>query len=49
MEEIPYKLIEELMKKMSVKEWIALYEKNLVPKQKRKKFSKKPGLPDSDF
>ena len=26
MDEIPYKLIGELMKKMSVKEWIAIYE-----------------------
>ena len=34
MEEIPYKLIGELMKKMSAKEWIALYEKNL-PKSKK--------------
>ncbi len=36
MEDIPYQLIGELMKKMSVKEWIALYEKNLTPKSKKK-------------
>ncbi len=29
MDEIPYKLIGELMKKMSVKEWINIYETNL--------------------
>ncbi len=34
--EIPYKLIGELMKKISVKQWIEIYEKNLGP-QKRKK------------
>ncbi|MBE2246886.1 MAG: DUF1801 domain-containing protein [Candidatus Competibacteraceae bacterium] len=28
-EEIPYKLIGELMKKMSVKDWINMYEKDL--------------------
>ena len=28
-EDIPYKLIGELMKKMSVKQWITLYETNL--------------------
>jgi hypothetical protein len=28
-EHIPYKLIGELMKKMSVKDWITIYEKNL--------------------
>ena len=37
MDDIPYKLIGELMKKMSAKEWIELYEKNLVPKPKAKK------------
>ncbi len=36
MEEIPYKLIGELMKKMSAKDWIDLYEKNLTPKSKKK-------------
>ncbi|MBK8502864.1 MAG: DUF1801 domain-containing protein [Saprospiraceae bacterium] len=36
LDEIPYKLIADLMKKMSAKEWIELYEKNLVPKAKRK-------------
>ena len=29
MDEIPYKLIGELMKKISVKEWINIYEKNI--------------------
>ncbi|HEX8516828.1 MAG TPA: DUF1801 domain-containing protein [Bacteroidia bacterium] len=33
-DEIPYKLIGELMKKMSVKEWIAIYEATLKPKPK---------------
>ena len=36
MEEIPYKLIGELMKKISAKEWIALYEKNYLSKVKKK-------------
>ena len=35
MNEIPYKLIAELMKKMSAKEWIELYEKNYLPKSKK--------------
>lgn len=30
MNDIPYKLIGELMKKISVKQWIELYEKNYV-------------------
>jgi len=29
LDDIPYKLIGELMKKMSVEEWIIMYEKNL--------------------
>ena len=29
LDDIPYKLIGELMKKMSVKEWVAVYETNL--------------------
>lgn len=29
LDEIPYKLIGDLMKKISVKEWINIYEKNL--------------------
>ena len=29
MDDIPYQLIGELMQKMSVQEWIDLYEKNL--------------------
>jgi len=32
MEEIPFELIAELIKKMSVKEYIALYEKSIQPK-----------------
>lgn len=32
MEEIPYKLIGELMKKMSVKDWISIYETNYKKK-----------------
>ena len=34
-DEIPYKLIGELMKKMSVEEWIELYQNNLPPKSKK--------------
>lgn len=34
MEEIPYKLIGELMKKMSVKDWISIYETNYKKKVK---------------
>lgn len=29
MDDIPYKLIGELMKKMSAKDWIGIYESNL--------------------
>ncbi len=36
MEEIPYQLIAELMQKISMPEWIDMYEKNLVPKPKKK-------------
>jgi len=36
MDEVPYKLIAELMKKMSAMEWIEMYEKNLLPKSKKK-------------
>ena len=36
-DQIPYKLLGELMKKMSAKEWIDLYEKNMLPKPKAKK------------
>ena len=35
MEEIPYQLVGELMKKMSAEDWINLYEQNL-PKPKKK-------------
>lgn len=34
-DEIPYKLIGELMKNMSVEEWIELYQNNLPPKSKK--------------
>ena len=36
-EEIPYKLIGELMKKITVKDWVATYEKNLHPDGRKKK------------
>ena len=36
MDDIPYKLIGELMKKMSAKDWIALYEEKYLPKPKKK-------------
>ena len=36
-DEIPYKLIADLMKKISAKEWIELYEKNLPSKTKTKR------------
>ena len=36
LDEIPYKLIGELMKKMSAKDWIEMYEKNYSPKTKKK-------------
>lgn len=36
LDDIPFKLIGELMKKISAKEWIALYEKNYNPKTKKK-------------
>ncbi len=34
--EIPFDLIGNLMKKMSVKEWIGIYERNLQPKSTQK-------------
>ena len=34
--EIPYQLIGELMKKMSVKEWIEMYEEKYAPKSKKR-------------
>lgn len=37
MDDIPYKLIGELMKKMSAKDWIGMYEANYNPKSKKKK------------
>ena len=36
MEDIPYKLIGELMKKISAREWIEMYEKTFVAKSKKK-------------
>jgi hypothetical protein len=35
MDDIPYKLIGELMKKMSMKDWIAMYEKNMLKPKKK--------------
>lgn len=35
LDQIPFKLIGELMKKMSAKDWIELYESHLKPKPKR--------------
>ncbi len=40
MDEIPYKLIGELMKKMSVKDWIEKYEAALQPKSRPAKAKK---------
>jgi hypothetical protein len=37
MEDIPYKLIGELMKKITVKDWIETYEKNFLKDSKKKK------------
>ncbi len=34
MDDIPYKLIGELMKKLSVKEWISVYQENLLKHKK---------------
>ena len=36
MEEIPYELIGELMKKMSSQDWIEMYEDKYAPKSKKK-------------
>jgi len=35
LDKIPYKLIAELMKKISVEKWIQMYEDNFVPKSKK--------------
>jgi hypothetical protein len=35
LDDIPYNLIAELMKKMSAEEWITIYEKNLIQKSKK--------------
>jgi hypothetical protein len=37
MEDIPYKLIGELMRKITVKDWIATYEATMLPQGKKKK------------
>lgn len=39
-DDIPYKLIGELMKKISVKDWISLYEKRYMPKPRLSKTKK---------
>lgn len=36
LDDIPYQLIGELMRKMTAQQWIDLYEKNLLPKPKKK-------------
>lgn len=36
MDDIPYKLIGQLMKKMSAKQWIDMYEEKYLPKPKKK-------------
>jgi hypothetical protein len=36
MDDIPFKLIGQLMKKMSAKQWIELYEEKYLPKNKKK-------------
>jgi hypothetical protein len=35
-DQIPFNLIADLMKKISVAKWIEIYENNLVPKSKKK-------------
>jgi len=42
-DEIPFKLIGELMKKMSAKEWIEKYEAALKPKPRPAKAKSMPG------
>jgi len=37
LDDIPYKLIGELMKKISMKEWVETYEKNIHPSGRKKK------------
>lgn len=37
LDEIPFKLIGDLMKKMSAEQWIEIYENNILPKPKKKK------------
>jgi len=36
LDDIPYKLIGELMTRITVDEWIGIYEKNIKPKRKKK-------------
>ena len=36
MDDIPYQLIEELVKKVSVQDWIDVYEKNVMNHRKKK-------------
>jgi len=36
MDEIPYTLLGELMKKITAKEWIAMYEKQFLKSSKKK-------------
>ena len=36
LDDLPYALIGELMQRMSTHEWIARYEKDLVPRPKKK-------------
>ena len=43
LDQIPYKLIGELMKKMSAQDWIALYEEQFKPKPKRSVVKPKSG------
>lgn len=35
-DDIPFALIGQLMRKMSVKDWIALYERSVLPGSRRK-------------
>ena len=41
LDDIPYKLIGELMKKISVEDWVEMYEKNLHPDGRKSKKPKK--------
>lgn len=35
-DQIPFALLSELLKKVSVEDWISVYESNLLPKDKKK-------------